>query len=581
MSDLSPFIEILRERLSVSSVVGKYIKLKRHGHEFQGLCPFHQEKTPSFTVNDRKRFYHCFGCGAHGDIVSFVMETQSTPFLEAIQQLAEMAGLPMPDTKPKDINIAAEKERLLTLLEYTCKYFEHALQQTPKVLDYLEKRHISKDTQQKYRLGFATQKLIDVLIKKGFTGEEMAKAGITANTKNPTNRFHHRVIIPILDRQMRVIAFGGRSLQKEQEPKYLNSPETILFHKSTTLFGLPFLGKINQDHPLYVVEGYFDVTTCQTFGINAVAPLGTALTQDHMRALWRLSYEPILCFDGDVAGQKAALRACYHALPILKAGYSFKILTLPSGEDPDSFLKKDGLSAFCSLETQSLKDLLFNDYLKQIQGKQPEIQAKIKKDLTQALDGIEDNDVKGFYKQAFFELSTTATPQRVQRPFKKEEASLKKLVKPIPISGVQQNLLSEKILLATLVNHPTLIASRAEELMDTEFQILGSDKFLHLTLESLADGVHDFDAASYPALAGFIKALDMDKLVFIAPFIKKSAPENEAEEGFNNVWKRFIAQNQLRKTLAEYERKLKESFDNKTWEALKQIQRDLLEQESA
>lgn len=583
MSDLYPFIDTLRDRLSISSVVGKHVKLKRHGHEFQGLCPFHNEKTPSFTVNDRKRFYHCFGCGAHGDILSFVMDHQGIPFLEAVKQLAETAGLTMPAPSVQDAHIVTEKERLFTLLEYTCKYFEHTLANTPAALEYLENRGITNPIREKYRIGFATQKTIDVLLKKGFTGNEIVKAGIAANPKNLINRFQNRIIVPIIDRQMRVVAFGGRASQTGQEPKYINSPETTLFHKSTTLFGIPFVGKISQDNPLYVVEGYFDVTACQTKGIHAVAPLGTALTQDHMTALWRLAYEPTLCFDGDNAGQKAAIRACYNALPILKPGYSFKILTLPQGEDPDSFLKKEGVDAFKKLPSKSLSETLFDDYQQKIKGQLPEAQAKIKKELTQSLESIEDADVKSFYKQAFYELNKP-TPSYTQnstygRDKKKEE--MRRVVKPSTMQGTQQNTLSEKILLATLVNHPTLIASRAEELMGVEFKIQGSDKFLHLALESISNGEHDFDAFYHSELSGFVSALDMDKLVRVAPFIKKTTPLGDVEIGFNDVWQRFVAHSQLRKTLAEYDKKLKENFDPKTWEMLKQIQQDLLKQETA
>lgn len=568
MSDLTPFIQKLRDALPTSAVVGRFVKLKKHGYEYQGLCPFHSEKTPSFTVNDRKGFFHCFGCGAHGDIVGFLMQHQSIPFLEAVQQLADQAGLMVPKITAKNASYEEESQKLFDACEAACKLFEATLAETIFAREYLTKRGVLDKTTKKYRLGFATQKAVDQLIKNGFKADLLAKAGLTVSASNTALRFRDRLIVPIFNRQGKVIAFGGRAMLDGQQPKYYNSPETPLFHKSTTLYGANFIGKVGKDAPLYVVEGYFDAISCIEGGLNAVAPLGTALTPDHMQALWRLSFEPILCFDGDLAGQKAALRACYNALPILKAGYSFQILQLPEKADPDSFLREKGLEAFKNLPIKNLVEVLITNYQKDLAGKAPEQKAKIKKEFLEAIDSIEDKDVKSFYKQTFYETAS-AKPS----PSKKDPS--KNIIQASP----KKNDVAQKILLATLINHPTLIATVAEELMSVTFTLPGATNLIQLMLEQCTTGEWE-SFEKHEDVQRFLQSLDLDAMITVAPFIKKESPFGEAEIGFKDVWHRYVVKNDLRRTLNEYEKKLKESFDPKIWEALKQIQRDLLTQEN-
>ncbi|HEX7790191.1 MAG TPA: DNA primase, partial [Afipia sp.] len=349
------FLDELRARLPVSEVVGKRVKLKRAGKEWKGLSPFHQEKTPSFTVNDQKGFYHDFSSNKHGDIISFVMETEGVGFPEAVERLASMAGMQLPAVTPDAARHEQRRKTLYDVMDLAAKFFCDTLASRggAKARGYLGDRAISPATQLQFRIGYAPGErfaLKEHLGSLGIPVEDMVEAGLLIAGDEipvPYDRFRDRVMFPITDVRNRVIAFGGRALEKDVPAKYLNSPETPLFHKGDNLYNLATARQAaHEGAPLIAVEGYVDVIAMVSVGFNAsVAPLGTALTENQLALLWKMADEPILCFDGDGAGQRAAFRAADLALPHLKPGKSLRVALLPEGQDPDDLARSGGRAA--------------------------------------------------------------------------------------------------------------------------------------------------------------------------------------------------------------------------------------------
>src|SRR3954462_1945324 len=339
------FLEELRARLPVSDVVGKRVKLKRAGKEWKGLSPFQQEKSPSFTVNDQKGFYHDFSSGKHGNIFDFVMETEGVSFPEAVERLAGMAGMPLPAANPDAARHEQRRKTLHDVMELAAKYFSDTLasRNGAKARGYLADRGMMPSTQLQFRLGYAPAErfaLKEHLGKLGIPVPDMVEAGLLVSGDDipvPYDRFRDRVMFPLTDLRGRVIAFGGRALEKDAQAKYLNSPETPLFHKGGTLYNIAAARKAAHDGaPIIVVEGYVDVIAMVTAGYEAaVAPLGTALTEDQLVLLWKMADEPTLCFEGVSAGRRAPYGAVDLALPLIKPGKSLKFASLPEGHDPD------------------------------------------------------------------------------------------------------------------------------------------------------------------------------------------------------------------------------------------------------
>src|SRR6195256_2005694 len=353
------FLEELRARLPVSEVVGRRVKLKKAGREFKGLSPFQQEKSPSFTVNDQKGFYHDFSSGKHGDIISFLMETEGVGFTEAVERLASMAGVPLPAATPDAARHEQRRKTLHDVMELAAKFFADTLASGngAKARGYLGDRAISPSVQLQFRIGYAPGErfaLKEHLGAQGIPVEDMIEAGLLVHGDDipvPYDRFRNRVMFPIGDLAGRIVAFGGRALDKDAPAKYLNSPETPLFHKGALLYNGAAARKAAQlgaqnGIPVIAVEGYVDVIAMVTAGYAAtVAPLGTALTEDQLALLWKMAEEPILCFDGDAAGRRAAYRAVDLALPLIRAGKSLKFACLPEGHDPDDLVRAGGREA--------------------------------------------------------------------------------------------------------------------------------------------------------------------------------------------------------------------------------------------
>ena len=528
MSFPPEFLEEIRLRLPLSGQVGRRVKLTRRGREHSGLCPFHKEKTPSFTVNDDKGFYHCFGCGQHGDVISFLRAVEGLSFPEAVERLAAEAGLEVPEVSREAAERAQRRAGLIEVVEAAAAWFEAQLA-GPKgreARDYLASRGLRDETVAEFRLGFAPDErgaLAAALKPQGIAIDQLAEAGLVKLPEDrgpdmppgptggqPRDYFFNRIIFPITDRRGRVIAFGGRAMG-ESKAKYLNSPETPLFHKGRVLYNLAGARQAAHDTgELIVAEGYMDVIALAQAGFRAaVAPLGTAVTEDQIGELWRLVREPLLCLDGDAAGRRAALRAAERTLPVLKPGHSLRFAFLPQGEDPDSFLTQQGAAALRALLDQGigLASLL---WLKETEGKDfgtPERRAGLRQALRKAVEAITDSELREDYRAEMMQRFDAAFRPRGGRGARWQGKAQKsggsrhpKRFEPTPQGTGQFGLrvprhgperLSqrrEQLLLALLVHHPGILLEQAEALSTIHLKLP--------ELERLRSALVDFAAQS-------------------------------------------------------------------------------------
>ena len=404
------FLDELRARLNLSDVVGRKVSLKRRsGSEYAGLCPFHNEKTPSFTVNDKKGFYHCFGCGEHGDAVGFVMKTEGLSFPESVEKLAREVNLPVPRSTPAERERVERASTLQEVVELATRWFQKQLRLPVgrQGLDYLRGRGLSEETIDDFRLGFAPDSrdgVIAALKRENVPLDKIVETGLAIQPEDnraPYDRFRGRVMFPIADRRGRMIAFGGR-VMGTGEPKYLNSPETPLFHKGANLYCLDRARQaVTKDQPVIVAEGYMDVIALHVAGFTgAVAPLGTALTEGQLGELWKLADEPFLCFDGDNAGRRAASRAAERALPLLRAGKSLRFLAMPTGEDPDSLIRSRGADAIRRVLdlARPLSDVVWEMETEGKVADTPERRASLQRAVEQRVAEIADPMVRDYYR---------------------------------------------------------------------------------------------------------------------------------------------------------------------------------------
>jgi DNA primase len=599
MSDLAPFLQTLRDRLTITEVIRPHVKLTRKGREYTGLCPFHKEKSSSFTVSDEKGFYHCFGCGAHGDIFDFVMQRQNMPFMEAVELLANLLGLEVPKRQLESSSAPIQPKpdvSLYEVMEAACTWYQHqlSLTQGASARAYFEQRGLLLETITHFRLGYAPERgLQEALKKQGFSENIMIQAGLVgrAEERNGTyDRFRCRLMFPIWDGKGRVIAFGGRIL-KEGEPKYLNSPDTPTFIKGKTLYAynLALPAARQKETPvssLMVVEGYMDVITMHQAGFKTtVAPLGTALTHEQMALLWRGSEDPILCFDGDAAGIRAAHRAAEKALGILKVGQTLRFCFLPSGEDPDSLLQAGHRDQLHDLlrNPQPLVDVLWSIFIQGRLFSTPEQKAIARRDLGQLMKEITDPDVRHFYREEMSSRLQTLiepkgrhqgrTPQNYDQ-WRRYPTPLKSAPFMGSRTSPKKNHLGHKILLATLINHPTLIEDTAESLM-----LLGEssgeyDELRQAILSIVAEtpGLSTAELKDLLGQRGFsplLAELLTPQVYAFAPFVKETSTKEEALAGWKEVWYRTVAKHHLAAETFRTAAAVRDQFDEQTWERFK------------
>ncbi|MGI9440738.1 MAG: DNA primase [Parvibaculales bacterium] len=552
------FLQEIKNRIAVSDVVGRSVKLQRRGREFVGLSPFKQERTPSFTVNDDKQFYHCFSTGKHGSIFDFLMETEGLNFPEAVERLARETGLPMPERDPQMAQRAAQQATLIDVTQAAAKWFTTQLNSDvgADARDYLARRGIDETLIGEFGLGFAPKSrtgLIEYLTARNINMAQIVASGMAIKPDGngaPYDRFRDRVMFPIADTGGRIIAFGGRAMQAGERAKYLNSPETPIFHKGRELFNFARARKPAHDNNIVLVaEGYMDVIGLARAGINhAVASLGTAITEGQIQLLWRLAPEPILCLDGDEAGLRAAYRAIDRALPLLKPGYSLRFARLPAGKDPDDLVAEGGAEAMRELldKARNLDDVLWEREIEIAPYNTPERAADLKKRLRKAVGQIGDPDLRTLYGQkvkkrldklldnsdASYKGGQQAKTRRNYRggrragtydnviPFRQHAPALQETRQSAIAQGASDYPPSEVLLLAGILNYPSILCHERDKIDALDLQSEGLKKLRFAIIDyfdaldaPIGDVVEDAEALDKDTLKGHLKGLDMSEIV--------------------------------------------------------------------
>ena len=523
------FLDEIRTRLPVSEVVGRRVKLRKAGREWRGLSPFNAEKTPSFFVNDGKMAWFDFSSGKNGNIFDFVMETEGLSFPEAVERLAGEAGLPLPQTTPDAVERDQRRAGLHEVLEKAAQYFEARLKarEGARARDYLDGRRVSVTSRTDFRIGYAPNErhgLRDHLASLNASVETMIEAGLLVHGDDiavPYDRFRDRVMFPICDRAGRVIAFGGRALEKDVSAKYLNSPETPLFHKGALLYNHHKARKPAADKGTVIaVEGYVDVVAMTAVGFpHVVAPLGTALTADQCVLLWRMAEAPILCFDGDAAGRRAAFKALETALPLIAPERSFRFAFLPEGQDPDDLARSGGASAVAEVieKAKSLVDVLWQRETEAHPLDTPEQRAGFERRLGDAVRAIGDEALRRHYAAAMKERVTALfgqgraktkwKPRDTRRiasgggRFGRNDPLRGYLNAPLPTpsqSFARSTSASkaaipprEALILASLLSHPALMERHFEELSALEFVSPQAGRLCEAIIHLSGDDLHD------------------------------------------------------------------------------------------
>ena len=526
------FLDDLRQRLPVSEVVGRRVKLKRQGREYAGLSPFNKERTASFFVNDQKGFYHCFSSGKHGDVFDFMIEVEGLSFPEAVERIAEMAGVAMPKDSPEEMRRAETRASLVDVMEMAAAFFASELQGRAGAAarGYLAGRALDPSTQATFRIGYASgdrTALKRHLAGRSVSVADMVETGLMVagdDIPEPFDRFRDRIMFPIQDRSGRVIAFGGRAMQADAAAKYLNSPETPLFHKGATLYNHHRARQAAHTAGTVVaVEGYVDVIALSSAGIgHVVAPLGTALTAEQMELLWRMAPEPILCFDGDKAGRRAGFRAIETALPLLQPGRSLRFAFLPEGQDPDDLVRAEGRGAVeaAFAGAAPLVDMLWAREFDASPTDTPERAAAFERRLKDQLASIRDETVRRHYRVAiegrlarFGRAEPTRrgpggsrgqnqprrdngrggwTSSAMAAPPLAASASLRQ--SPMVGAGAGRLASREVALVLAVINHPALLDQLAEAFAELELATRELDRLRRATLEAYSAGAADRDA---------------------------------------------------------------------------------------
>ena len=572
---LSPaFLDELRVRTLLSTVIAPSVKLLRAGREWKACCPFHQEKTPSFTVNDEKGFYHCFGCGAHGDAIRFLTEARGLPFIDAVKELAGKAGLELPAV---DRHQREKTERTIGLYDVMAaaqRWFSETLASSEgsEARAYLAKRGIDADVSSRFGLGLAPNarnRLKSALAS--FGEDKLVETGmlIRPDAEGETyDRFRGRLMIPIRDARGRVIAFGGRILGFG-EPKYLNSPETVLFDKGRTLYNLDRASPASRtSRRLIVVEGYMDVIALDRAGIEeAVAPLGTALTESQIERLWLLDPAPICCFDGDAPGQKAAMRAALRALPLIGREKSLQFVTLPPGQDPDDIVASGGQQLLEGLLKASapLTDFIWRNQLVANDTKRPDGRANLKYRLDDLAKTIADPIFREEYSKEFRRLFYD------KFGFKKGQIdAIKELVAQTRFVNSKRGLaLIHRAVLLGLTRYPKIACDNAELFARIPF----SERKFEAWRDVILDAVLAHPGLDEDALQTILDSSDVTPIEkrdiqrdLAFSFFRRMADPTVAKTDLLRVMTVLVAEAEINDALARAHKKYRTSMDASAWE---------------
>ena len=572
------YLEEIKLRLKVSQVVGKTVKLKRRGKEFIGLSPFTNEKTPSFTVSDEKGFYHCFSSGQHGNIFDFIMKTQSLKFGESVRQLASQAG--MQPYKFTNFDVGKEKRYEIyknILKDYTDHHHKLIYESNSVALNYLKNRGISKEIISEFQIGFVPDNsdYYNQLSKK-FNNEEILKTGLFYKNENYNkfvNRFHSRIIFPIKNIVGDVIAFGGRIIQDKKTAKYINSPETEFYKKGRHMFNLDKAKSApNRNQEVIIVEGYMDVISIYSSGIkNVVSNSGIALTESQINLIWRFFSYPIVCLDGDISGQQAALRIAESLLPYIKEDNKIGFATLSNGIDPDDYIKEKGKENFEKFikNNLSIEEFIWRIYLNNLDRSDPFSITKFEKKFKNLCQSIKDQTLKKYVLEHYLEKIRNLTP--LQRYGKRKKINNYKILNETKkIAIAREHLTKEEIkeysILYIMYNYPEIIFPRSEIFKDIKF----STKSLNSLKSELLNLISkdNYDKKNILNLKQKYSNLidDINQNSFIKNiFLKKN--ENQQIELLNEILKE-LNEIKFSKKIDELENKLIKEFDEKSYSDL-------------
>ena len=578
------FLDELRSRVSLAEVVGRRVNLQKRGREYTGLCPFHKEKTPSFHVVEEKGFYHCFGCGAHGDVIGFSMQMQNLGFREAVEELARVAGLEVPRETPQEREREARRATLGGAMAAAAQFFQAQLAGPggAAARAYLDGRGLDADAIRRFGLGFApdSRDALKRALGKQFPEALLIEAGLVRKAEDRPDSydyFRNRVMFPIADRRGLVIAFGGR-VMGDGQPKYLNSPDTPLFQKGRVLYGWPAArAAAARDPSAIVTEGYMDVIALHRAGFGtAVAPLGTALTEQQLEEVWKLAAEPVLCFDGDSAGQRAAGRALDRALPLLKAGRSLRFAAMPEGDDPDTLIRRVGPEAMRGVlaQAQPLADKLWE--IESVHpADTPERRAALEARLEARVRQIGDRAVQDHYRRYFrdrlYQAFRPARPDWVKgrRGTNRNGKAPLAAQRPPRIDPALLRSRNAEIRLALLINFPFLLDEHVEDAAASRFPDRELDRLLHEILRIHAQNP-DLDAATlkfHLTENGFGTVVDRvlsPQVLNHAASARPGADPETVREAWSEL-ARQIEQSEEARDVAAAERDLAADMSAETW----------------
>lgn len=566
------FVEYLKSRISIVDIISARIRLHKVGNVWKALCPFHKEKTGSFHVDEAKGLYHCFGCGAGGDSIKFVMNYEKVSFWEAIEIIANQYGIEVPknDSTPKEDPSA----RLFEIMNYSKNYFVESLNSkgNSTARDYLNLRKISKEQVEKFQLGFAptSSDLYNLLKKKGFSNDELVRTGIfiKSDYKNEfINRYRGRLIFPIVDARDKCVGFGGRLLEKSEKAKYINSPETEIYKKSQQLYGYS-LARKGKSRQIIISEGYLDVISLHQAGFDgAVAPLGTSISAAQIGMCWRVCDNPIIALDGDSAGVKASYRWIDRILTCLEPGKSFKFATLPQGADPDLLVYNNQISTITEAINSAipLSQWLWDGGFSLFPSETPEQKAELIEMLIQKAESIKNISVRNFYIQDIKNRQRSLYKRRT-RVTKKENLR----------SATPAKEKIEKILVVTLINHPYIIDRVAEDFIKLEFENTEMKVLKDKILKNYTDFAEENPQRFVESMVQLQSITDknFEDVLMHANFADKNVSDDTAFAGWSELLKRHLSEPLLDRDLQKASSNFVFSEDN--WQKLKALKSEVL-----
>lgn len=566
------FIESLKEKISILDVISSRVRLRRSGKDWFGLCPFHKERTGSFKVDPESGYYYCFGCGAHGDAITFLQQMDRISFSDAVEQLAHQYGIPLPLKNVKQ-NFNDPNKIIYEANEEIKNWFVTQLHAAAgqKAKEYLKQRKISDESISKFNLGYSPNnaELQSYLNKKGFNNEVLLRTGVFNKSRYDNkliNRYNSRLIFPIFDAMNRCVGFGGRILEKSNIAKYINSPESDVFIKNKVLYGYS-VAKKHLARSIIITEGYLDVISMHQAGLTgAVAPLGTSISEHQINLCWKVCDTPIISLDGDVAGVKASYRWIDKILPVLQAGKSFKFAQLPQGVDPDILISEGKVDVINEALKNAipLSEWMWQGAFELFSSETPEQKASIVNMLIGKIETIKDSFIRELY---------TKMLKQKERSLYSKKSVISKSENIKPVTSIRKKI--EKIFIVTVLNHPYIIDNILENFVNVECENFNMQRLKEeiLSCYEACNGNTEEFCKTIEKIRSDNAGIDSD-IVLHAKFANKNAPDDEASQGWISLWERYVSIPSIAADLQKAASSLKSSFSEMDWQRLKALKKE-------